>query len=435
MKEGKYAKQNKQANPEDAPQTRSKLSGTARGILFMGSALVLFIGAIIAALALISASAEPLILPVRAAGTSIKYDVINSPPPAEIDAPIELKAPAGVNNSTLLNILLIGLDSDTKLTDTLVLMSVNTVTSEISFLSIPRDTFISGNYDIPKINRIYADKTSHERGIQALREAVDAMVGFATDYYFVIDEQALTLALSFSSGVTFDVPSSASYSGLPSGTRTFTDAAAMQLLCYGENYDRVETDSTQVQRAFLQALFQSMLADTEGIIDNATALVAAADTNLTANELAYLGYLLKNVTFSAAFSTVLPGEVLEAGELTFFEVDPEDTLGMLNSNFNPSAKALEVFDLHFRQLTGSSTDGEMSPYGFTTRPTTGSSDDDDDDEPTEPTEPPTGTDSTDKPDSTDEPTEPDSSDAPTTPDNPEPTEPSSTDAPEPPSEP
>ena len=309
MKKGKYTHQPKPS--EDASQSKSKLSGSTRGILLMAAAFLLFVGAIVMSLALISASSDPLILPARAANSDIQYDVINSPPPAEIDAPIELKAPAGVNNSTLLNILLIGMDEDTRLTDTLILMSVNTVTSEVSFLSIPRDTFIAGNYEIPKVNRIYADKSTHDRGIQALREAVDAMVGFKTDYYFVLDEQALTLALSFTSGVSFDVPSSAGYSGLPSGTKTFIDATAMQLLCYGEDYDEVETTTTQVQRSFLQALFQAMLADTEGIIDNATALVAAADTNLTANELAYLGYLLKNVTFAATFSSVLPGEEIE----------------------------------------------------------------------------------------------------------------------------
>ena len=79
----------------------------------------------------------------------------------------------------------------------------------------------------------------------------------------------------------------------------------------------------------------------------------------------YFGYLLKDTSFAASFSRALPGTEIAIGDYAFYQVDPNEALELINTNFNPLEEPLTVFDLNFRQKTGSSTEGDFSDFGFT----------------------------------------------------------------------
>ena len=356
----------------DAPQTpqpereasepAGRLSPPARGVIWLLASLVLFAATVAVCLTLINKSGEPIQFGGSTSPKTIKY-VVDSDPPPQVDAPVELKAPPGVNDSQLLNILVLAVDPADSSTDTLLLLSVNLQNAEVGMLSIPRDTFVSGNFEMPKIDRVYAE--SGTRGVQALKEQIRAMFGFQPDYYFVINEQVLQAALTATGPVSFEVPEEPAYSSLPAGTRQLTAADAMQLLEFTEDYTTVGTEPARVQRTLLQTILDKLLADQEHVQQTAEALVAAADTDLTAQDLMYFGYLLKDTSFAASFSRALPGTEIAIGDYAFYQVDPNEALELINANFNPLDEPLTVFDLNFRQKTGSSTEGDFADFGFT----------------------------------------------------------------------
>ena len=139
----------------------------------------------------------------------------------------------------------------------------------------------------------------------------------------------------------------------------------MQLLQFDAEYTTVGTEPARVQRSLLQTILDKLLADQENVQENAKALAAAANTDLTAENLMYFGYLLKDTSFAASFSRALPGTEVTIGDYAFYQVDPNEALELINANFNPLEKALTVFDLNFRQKTGSSTEGDFADFGFT----------------------------------------------------------------------
>lgn len=377
------------ANAADVSDEQdSRLSPFSRAVLLLLAALVIFVSSVIVCFALIDKSAEPLALKGGDATSALKY-VVDADPPKQVDAPITLEAPTGVDDSNLLNILLIATDTTTHNADTLMLLSVDLNTAEVGLLSIPRDTFVSGNYSMPKISSVYAE--SGERGVMALREQVRAMFGFEPDYYFIINEDSLAVALKAAGGLRFTVSAEPSYSALPAGTYDLTAAQAMSLLLFDADYDTVGTEPAKVQRSMMQSLLDALIADQENVQDNAEALVAAGDTDLTVQDLMYFGYLLKDTSFSASFSRALPGVEITIGDYAFYQVDPEEALELINTSFNPLDEDLTIFDINFRQKTGDSTEGEFSAYGFGNNTDDDDDDDDDDDETTVSEEVPTDT--------------------------------------------
>ncbi|MBR6826071.1 MAG: LCP family protein, partial [Oscillospiraceae bacterium] len=275
--------------------------------------------------------------------------------------------------------------------DTQILCSVNLAERSLAMLSIPRDTYVAGEYDPPKAKNIYKSY-DEQRRIGAVKDAVRGMVGFSVDYYYLIDQQTLTEALSLVGGLTFDVPESPDYHSLKSGNQTLDGKKAFELFRFKNSWTDVETDPARVQRTFLLALLDKLLGDEARISEICTKLSQVAKTDLTVEELAYMAYLLKDFDFDDAFSRALPGGEKEIDDEVYYEVDPEDAVELLNEHFNPLKKELTVFNVNFRQEQGASGEGYYSDYGHSSSTT--ESDGDEESSETEP-------DNTDETESTD----------------------------------
>ncbi len=274
---------------------------------------------------------------------------------------LDLKEPESSYASPVINILLLVVEGDRN--DTQILCSVNLAERSLSMISIPRDTYVAGDYKVPKARNIYASYEK-SKGVAAVKDAVRGMMGFAPDYYFVLDQATLTEALALINGLSFDVPESPAYHSLKSGTQTLDGKSAFELFRFKDSWKEVETDPPRVQRTFLLSLIDALLADKNRISEISVKLSQIADTDLSVEELAYLGFLLADFDFENAFSRALPGEEKEIEKETYYEVDPEKAVELLNEHFNPLQKELTVFSVNFRQEQGASGDGEYSDYGF-----------------------------------------------------------------------
>ena len=360
---GSHSSRNRESHPE---RNGDHASGVRAVVLFALS-VAIFIFSVGMSLYLIRQSA--FVEPTEQVATTVKpleYEV-NIPPTQPVtqveDDPyqLELKEPESSYGAPVINVLLLAVDGERN--DTQILCNINLAERSLSMISIPRDTYVSGNYEVPKAKNIYA-AYDQAKAVAAVKDAVRGMFGFTPDYYFILDEATLTEALSLIGGLSFDVPESPAYHSLKSGRQTLEGKSAFELFRFKNSWTDVETDPPRVQRNFLLALFNALLADKNRISEISVKISEIADTDLTVEELAYLGYLLADFDFENAFSRALPGGEKEIDKETYYQVNPEQAVEILNEHFNPLQKELTVYSVNFRQEQGASGDGEYSDYGF-----------------------------------------------------------------------
>ena len=372
---------------------REILSAAVRAKILFGLSVAVFIFSVVMCLYLIDRSGEVEPMPTQVSKTEpLEYEV-NTPPTQPImqgeDDPyrLELCKPESLYGSTVINILLLGVDKDVN--DTLILCSVDLAERTLAMLSIPRDTYIAGDYAVPKAKNIYSAYDADKR-VTAVSDAVRGMFGFAVDYYFVLDEATLSRGMSLVEGFSFEVPESPAYHSLKGGTQIVDGEKAFELFRFKKSWTDVETDPARVQRTFLLSLIDALLEDEARISEVCVKLSEVADTDLSVEELAYLAYLLADFSFEDAFSRALPGGEKEIEKQVYYEVAPEKAVEMLNEHFNPMQKELSVYTVNFRQEQGASGEGEFSDYGHSTGTTekteTDTSDGETDPDSSDPTE-------------------------------------------------
>lgn len=388
----------REAEPQEEPESR--MQPRTRALLLLLGAILLFAGAVAMCFTLMNQSAEVNAMPLEEP-KALNY-VVNVLPPSTENVPAQLEAPESQYGSNRLNFLLIGIDDATDLTNLLMLASVDLHTKDVALISIPRETYISGNFKYPAAFNVYKEAEGGEHGIKAVREKVKEMIGFWPDYYFVLNTKSLNGLLELTGNIEFDVPEEPAYSDLPAGRVSINGQKAVKLLNYRNDFYAITTEPARVQRSFLQTLLTVLLKDAEHIDENARAIAAFADTDLSSDDLAYLGHLLQGMDMKAIYSRALPGETVEAGGAYFYQVDPNEAAVMLNECFNPLGEELSIYDLNFRQVAGDSGVGEYAAYGFGNGKNYTVDDDDDNQNETEQTVP-TETEAPDEPVVTDEP--------------------------------
>lgn len=347
---------------EEQQEEKSKLQPRTRAIFLMIGAISLFAGAVAMCFTLINQSAEVAAMPMEEP-KAIDY-IVNVLPPSTENVPEQLEAPKSMYDANRLNFLLIGIDDATDLTNMLLLASVDLHTKDVAIISIPRETYISGNFKYPAAFNVYKEAEGGEHGIKVIKEKVKEMVGFWPDYYFVLNTKSVNGLLDLTGSIDFDIPEEPAYCDLTAGHQSINGAKAVKLLNYRNDFYEITTEPARIQRMFLQTLFSRLLEDSEHIDENARAIAAFADTDLSSDDLAFLGHLLQGTDMKAIYSRALPGEVVEAGGAKFYQVDPDEAAVMLNESFNPLAEELTVYDLNFRQVAGDSGVGTYAAYGF-----------------------------------------------------------------------
>lgn len=378
---------------DEVEEETSRIGRKGRSVFLFAGALCVFLCAVAMCMVLITKSADLEPMPAIKNTKPMEY-VVDIEEPEETGIPSEFVAPESATGSSLVNFLIVSVDDGES--TMMVLASVDMNSARVSLLSIPRDTYIYGNYEVPKLRNVYAAAEESERGIQALKEKAREMVGFWPDYYLVLDEDSVNQIFDLIGDIPFDVPSSPSYTDLDSGEQHIDGHSAMKLFSCRSSYSTIETDSTAVQRELLIRMFVALFDQTDSFMENAELISEEMDTDLNASQLAYMAYFLQDVEPTAVYSEVLPGEIIEVEEdgRDYFQIDLEEAARILNEHFNPLDAELTIYDLNFRQLTGDPGEGEWDEYGFhdhnnnntPTRPR--NTETENDPEPTEPTPPP-----------------------------------------------
>lgn len=171
---------------------------------------------------------------------------------------------SGNRKEGIYTFLLVGTDLDDGNTDTIMVVSYDTVNQDINIMSIPRDTMINVRWDIKRVNSIYG---ASGRDIEALKRQVRTLIGFTPDFYVKVDLKMFVELVDLIEGVEFDVPRDMDYDDdyqdlhihLKKGVQVLDGEHAMQLVRF-RRYPEGDIKRVEVQQEFMKALVQECLS-------------------------------------------------------------------------------------------------------------------------------------------------------------------------------
>ncbi len=430
-------------NPSFGGKSSGGLTGRTKGLILLTCSICLFLGTIVMCLSILYASGA---VAPNSGNRNHRTQVGTNPNGASIPQE-ENKDTVADTDDGVFNILICGTDGDGGRTDTILIANLDTGANTVSLMSIPRDTYIYGNYYLPKINSVYGSAGMGEKGIQALREKIGNTLGIWTDGYVLVDLEAFEKIVDMVGGVYVEVPMNMNYDDptqdlyihLQKGWQLLDGAHAIQLCRYRSGYATADIRRTEVQQEFLKALAKKCVEtiSLSQIPQYAKIFSEYVRTDLTIGNIIYFARRLTKCNFDDMYTVTLPGEGVSVSGGDYYELYPNATLKILNEHFVPDKNnPLTIYDLSIRQVTGTSREDDTNDTTSRTEPTepstsettestTPSTEPTETGEPTESTKPTTSSDSSEQT----EPTEPSSSE--TT----EPTAPSTEPSPEPPDEP
>lgn len=110
------------------------------------------------------------------------------------------------------NVLVVGTDKVGLNTDTILVMSLDSINNRANVMSIPRDTMSNVSRNVKKINAAYSIGAKNGKGnIDNLKKEVSYLMGFEVDNYVVINLNAFEEIIDAIGGVTIDVPRDMNY--------------------------------------------------------------------------------------------------------------------------------------------------------------------------------------------------------------------------------
>lgn len=352
------------------------------------------------------------------------------PTPAPSDDPglsITPVAPRSVNGSTRLNYLLLTLDAQEELSG-ILLWNIDTQNAAAQLLTVPLDSYISGEGGVARLSYAFTRAGGGSNGAAALRREVEKMIGFTVEDTIVLSQQTLRALVDRLGGVQVTLPGVPGYTDriFPAGLQTLDGDTFAALFRFRSSYSEVQAEAyAATQQAAMRVLLAGILQqpDTQKRDTLLYQMKSLADTALTEENLAYFAQLLEGAALAQMRSATLTGSVISDGGRSYYALNAQTALSILNNGFNPLTQPLKAESLAIRVP-------QQEP---TAPPTT-------EPEPTEPepTEPePTEPEPTEPEPTEPEPTEPEPTEPePTEPEptEPEPTEPEPTEPSEEPTE-
>ncbi len=277
--------------------------------------------------------------------------------------------------------LVVGRDTAAGLTDTMILVTYDTVNKTIDAMSLPRDTMVNVSTSYKKLNGVYNlnkgydSATQLENGMNALKSAVEGLTGIYPDFYVMVDWDAVGELVDAIDGVWFDVPYDMDYDDpeqdlyihQEKGYRLLTGDDAMQVIRHRKNndgsYSVGDVGRMSVQQDFLMAIAQQCL--TPAMILNAPELanifMEQVTTDLTVGNL--LAFAQNALGINVAEDVnIVTMPYTDYYRYTSYVLPVQDKLlEIINNGLNPYVEDITAEDLQLLYVTGSA--GQLSITG------------------------------------------------------------------------
>lgn len=219
-------------------------------------------------------------------------------------------------------------------TDTLMLVRMNFQKQEVTLLSIPRDTRCYVDGELTKINHAYA-----YGGIELTMETVRNFLGLDLDYYLIVDFDMVKDLVDAGGGVRYHVPEDAEpVNGEPyqTGDHVLNGEETLAYLRHRYGYALGDLGRVQAQQSFLAEIVKQLASPSKAahFPQMYKILRSEAKTNIPALPLLPKALdLLKMKDHLQSYT--LPGEGEYIDDISYFIVDSEETLTMVEELFGP----------------------------------------------------------------------------------------------------
>ncbi len=253
-------------------------------------------------------------------------------------------------------VLIAGTDKGGLRTDTMMLLTVDAGEGVIRLTSIPRDTLTHGTWNVPKLNSAYGVYGGGAEGMEGIIKHLTDVIGFRPDGYAVVELDGFIEAVDLMGGVEFDVPQDMYYYDptqdllidLHEGPQTLDGVQAMGLVRYRSGYAMADITRVGVQRDFIRAALSQWL--TFKNVPKIPELMQLIDdkvvTDLDTRELVWLALALLRCGTDDAESATLPGSGAMINGASYYVIDRDGTLDILNGGVSPLKRPMTADDLN-----------------------------------------------------------------------------------------
>lgn len=264
------------------------------------------------------------------------------------------------------NFLLLGKDVDSSNTDSIIVVSYDTVNQKIGMVSIPRDTAVNRTWsNIPKINSAFHSKKA---GPDVLKQEIQNTFGIPIDYYIHVDLKGFVALVDELGGVDIEVPLDMNYDDpyqnlhihLNAGMQHLDGQQAMGAVRY--RHDNTDSPNywnnqwySDVQRGEFQRQVLVELAKKVISWNSITKVTSFLElfntyieTDLSMQDMLYFATKAMEVDVSTAITQGNlegRGEGVVNGVKYCFVYEAEDILPTINSLLNPYTRDLTADDL------------------------------------------------------------------------------------------
>ncbi len=250
------------------------------------------------------------------------------------------------------NVLVVGTDKVGLNTDTILVMSLDSVNNKANVMSIPRDTMSNVSRSVKKINAAYAVGAKKGKGnIDNLKKEVSYLLGFEVDNYVVVNLSAFEELIDAIGGVTIDVPRNMNYDDpyqdlhihINKGVQTLNGAQAVGFVRYRSGYAEGDLGRVKAQQLFIEAVAKqlSSASTITKLPKLAEIVLRNTDTDLTNGEMLWFGKKALEVDMSTDLQMfVLPGEARMVNRLSYYLPNEAEILEIVNQYFNPYSTAI-----------------------------------------------------------------------------------------------
>ncbi|MCL2740312.1 MAG: LCP family protein [Oscillospiraceae bacterium] len=226
-----------------------------------------------------------------------------------------------------INILVIGTDGSSKLTDTIILFQIDGKNKVIRSIPFPRDTRVPWGKGHTKINALYASKDKE----MATMKMIKSMTGLPIHYYVTIGLEGFRNFIDYLGGVEITVELAMKYKDpyqnlfidIPAGTHHMNGKMAEQYVRFRKGsagYDGSDVQRTQRQQEFVKALIKQKLtlANITKAGDIFNEIKKYVQTNFTISEVSDLALKVKGFDPSNFESYELSGHSQTISEISYY---------------------------------------------------------------------------------------------------------------------
>ena len=255
------------------------------------------------------------------------------------------------------NVLVVGTDKVGLNTDTIMVMSLDSVNNRANVMSIPRDTMSNVKRSVKKINSAYAIGAKKGKGnIDNLKEEVSYLMGFEVDNYAVVNLGAFEEIIDAIGGVTIDVQRDMNYDDpyqdlhihLKKGEQTLNGEQAIGFVRYRKGYAEGDLGRVKAQQQFIEAVANQLASPSTitKVPKLAEIVLRNMDTDLTNGEILWFAKEAMEIDMSTNLNMfVLPGHAQMVNRLSYYLPDEAEILTIVNEYFNPYATPITSLNI------------------------------------------------------------------------------------------